>query len=261
MATLPTRILSSFQANIPVSSLNDLDDEFNQLVGAAGILNGGTTGTKLLVKSSDASDPPIEIDQIGAGPLAEWKQNGTLKVSLANSGQIVSAVATGTAPLSVASTTKVDNLNADLLDGISSAGFALSTAKTAFSTTFFVPDPTLLPTDDPETGIPLFIVPDGQSITITKVKISWRVGSHTAGSSLQFTMFLRTAASSWASGSTFGSVSLSDGASTANFVHENSSVNQALAQGDTVECFLDSISGTVTERQISIAMIGTQQVF
>ena len=41
--------------------------------------------------------------------------------------QIASSVATGTAPFSVASTTKVTNLNADLLDGLSSADFALST--------------------------------------------------------------------------------------------------------------------------------------
>ena len=37
--------------------------------------------------------------------------------------QLASTVATGTAPFSVASTTKVTNLNADLLDGLSSADF------------------------------------------------------------------------------------------------------------------------------------------
>jgi cytoskeletal protein CcmA (bactofilin family) len=37
--------------------------------------------------------------------------------------QLASTVATGTAPFSVASTTKVTNLNADLLDGLSSAAF------------------------------------------------------------------------------------------------------------------------------------------
>ena len=31
--------------------------------------------------------------------------------------QVISTIATGTAPLSVSSTTKVSNLNADLLDG------------------------------------------------------------------------------------------------------------------------------------------------
>src|SRR5262245_1317278 len=117
MATLPTRTTASFDAIKPVPDLVKLDNEFNQYVGASGIFNGGTTATKLLVKASDAADPPLEIDQTGAGPLAEWKQNGTLKVSVGNSGQVISAVTTGTAPLSIASTTVNTNLNADLLDG------------------------------------------------------------------------------------------------------------------------------------------------
>jgi hypothetical protein len=41
--------------------------------------------------------------------------------------QLASTVATGTAPFSVASTTKVTNLNADLLDGLTSADFATLT--------------------------------------------------------------------------------------------------------------------------------------
>lgn len=40
--------------------------------------------------------------------------------------QLTSTVATGTAPLTVASTTLVANLNADLLDGLSSSAFALT---------------------------------------------------------------------------------------------------------------------------------------
>jgi hypothetical protein len=44
---------------------------------------------------------------------------------------LISTVATGTAPLTVSSTTKVTNLNADLLDGNTSANFALlSTTQT-----------------------------------------------------------------------------------------------------------------------------------
>jgi hypothetical protein len=44
--------------------------------------------------------------------------------------QIASSVATGTAPFSVASTTKVTNLNADLLDGLSSADFQATLSGT-----------------------------------------------------------------------------------------------------------------------------------
>ncbi|MCH5235553.1 MAG: hypothetical protein J1E16_09675 [Muribaculaceae bacterium] len=48
-----------------------------------------------------------------------WTNNGTLTVP----GQINSTVTTGTAPMTVASTTVVTNLNADLLDGVDGSGY------------------------------------------------------------------------------------------------------------------------------------------
>lgn len=45
---------------------------------------------------------------------------------------LTSTVATGTAPLTVASTTKVTNLNADLLDGLDSTAFALATGSGSY---------------------------------------------------------------------------------------------------------------------------------
>jgi hypothetical protein len=46
--------------------------------------------------------------------------------------QLISTVATGTAPLTVASTTKVTNLNADLLDGLDSTAFAAATGSAGY---------------------------------------------------------------------------------------------------------------------------------
>jgi hypothetical protein len=60
----------------------------------------------------------VETD--GSTPLTANWDAGSYKIT---AQQLESDVATGTAPLVIASTTKVDNLNADLLDGISSAGF------------------------------------------------------------------------------------------------------------------------------------------
>jgi len=50
--------------------------------------------------------------------------------SLSVTGQVSSSVATGTAPLSVASTTKVANLNSDLFDDLSSLSFLRSDTPT-----------------------------------------------------------------------------------------------------------------------------------
>ena len=57
--------------------------------------------------------------------------SGTL--TIANEAIVEFNMADGTAPFTVASTTKVSNLNADLLDGLSSGSFASSTASPALT--------------------------------------------------------------------------------------------------------------------------------
>ena len=58
----------------------------------------------------------------------------TITGSKTFSSPLISNVATGTAPFSVASTTKVTNLNADLLDGLSSAAFQSALTLTTTGT-------------------------------------------------------------------------------------------------------------------------------
>ncbi len=66
------------------------------------ILNGGNVGIATATPAQ-----PLDV-------------NGNIRTS----GQFISTVATGTAPLQISSTTKVSSLNADLLDGSDSTAFA-----------------------------------------------------------------------------------------------------------------------------------------
>jgi hypothetical protein len=79
----------------------------------------------------NSPNPNLYINQLGTGVIADFQVAGVSKASISNSGVFVSNVATGTAPFTVASTTKVTNLNADLLDGIDSAGFTQQTSQSA----------------------------------------------------------------------------------------------------------------------------------
>ena len=143
---LLSRTTASFDAIKPVPDLVKLDNEFNQLVGANGALNGGSTGNRILTQYNHATEPVYEMNQLGAGPIAVLKQNTNTKLTFANSGQIVSSVAGGTAPITATSTTVCTNLNADLVDGIEGAAFAqLATARTKFSASWFIADPTIFP--------------------------------------------------------------------------------------------------------------------
>ena len=63
---------------------------------------------------------------VGSIPTGYTSQELAFYDGIATEGQLVSAVATGTAPLVVSSTTVVSNLNADLLDGLHSSSFATS---------------------------------------------------------------------------------------------------------------------------------------
>lgn len=114
--------LYDFESGAPIVA-QEVDDEFNQIVN---LLNGTSNTKFMLLKNNNATDPVCRMDQLGTGPIVEFKKSGTTKVSIGNTGQIISSVTTGTAPLAVVSTTVNTNLNADLLDGLDSAAFVQS---------------------------------------------------------------------------------------------------------------------------------------
>jgi hypothetical protein len=252
MASLPTRTTASFAAIAPVPNLTVLDAEFNQYVGASGIFNGGTTGTKLLTKTSDANDPVYELDQVGAGPVLECKVNGTLKVWVNNSGQVVSEVATGTAPFDVDSTTKVTNLNADLLDGIEASAFPLlASSVSAWSKTWFYP---VLPGAVETTeSVDRLIVPVSTAFTVTSITSVWAAGSD-SGASNVFTIKRRNSAG--VAQSNVGTIDVNDAGQDAL---NSGAVSVALTAGDQIYP-LFTTRNTASETLVSITIRGTQRL-
>lgn len=93
------------------------------------LLAGTSTDKNIIVKFSDSSTAVLELNQLSTGLIEQWKVNSVEKCKINNTGQFESVLTTGTAPLVVASSTKVSNLNADLLDGLSSADFLLATGN------------------------------------------------------------------------------------------------------------------------------------
>jgi hypothetical protein len=248
MASLPSRATASFDAIKPVSSLVPLDNEFNQLVGAAGILNGGTTGTKLLVKTSDATDPPIIQDQVGAGKLLLLRQNGVDKVTVSNAGLITMAN-TGVNP----------GLNADQVDGIEGANIAkLDTHVTAFSIPFFYANPPA--GGEAESGsVGVFICPVGTAITLTKAYILFRAGSHTSGGNLTFQLFTVNSDGTGVNDWTSNLIIQNSGPAISNVLTLNP-VDRTMTEGQYLCCRLLSRSGTITEQNITVVAAGTQRL-
>src|SRR5688572_24406308 len=130
-------------ANGEIIDADDLKDNLNQLIN---LLNGTSSNKEAVIKLSDPAVAPLTLNQLNAaGPVQLWQLNSVDKLKINNLAQLESLLATGTAPFVVASTTKVANLNADLLDGLDSAAFAqLATHRTYFSCPIgFEADPTV----------------------------------------------------------------------------------------------------------------------
>jgi hypothetical protein len=109
---MPLARLYDFTPGTTIQS-GQVDEEFNQLVNT---LNGTKLDT-VLFKSASAGDATVSVDNTGGGKVAEFRVGGVAKVRVNATGQVESTLATGTAPLSITSTTVNTNLNADMVDG------------------------------------------------------------------------------------------------------------------------------------------------
>ncbi|MGH9649366.1 MAG: hypothetical protein ACRD3I_02730, partial [Terriglobales bacterium] len=102
------------------------------VLGQANAASGTTTGVQAKVLS--AAGTALVADNVAGGKIFSGQINGVQKFYIDGSGngvasgtltgtRLISTVASGTAPLTAASTTRVPNLNADLLDGFHAASF------------------------------------------------------------------------------------------------------------------------------------------
>lgn len=233
-------------ANGNIVDADDLKEEFDQLVN---ILNGTSTNKDAIIKLSSATLAPLLLNQANAsGPVQIWQLNGTDKLKVNNLAQLESLLATGTAPFIVASTTKVINLNADLLDGLSSADFGqIGVSKIPFTYVAKFDDPSTFPT-----GLgPIIRVPAIQSGFITKITAVFNSGSHSAGGSVTFSVQKNFAG-------TVGSISLTDTNNTINTFYTSDFADESIAEGNAILIYISARSGTVNERDVSVIVEGYQ---
>lgn len=102
-------------------------------------------------------------------------------------------------------------------------------------------------------------IPDGVAMTITKLKIKFQEGSHTAGvgNVLSYTVRVRNAAASALTD--LGPISLNDTNNTIHQVYTLDISDHVLTAGDSVTFFKSTLTGTITERAVSIGFVGTQK--
>jgi hypothetical protein len=104
--------VTTFTTGTTISSTN-MNAELDQLVA---ILNGTGVATTVHISGTGAGESLI-VNNSGTGKIASFTKTGSEKLRINNTGVLESLIATGTAPFIVASTTRVDNLNAHYLGG------------------------------------------------------------------------------------------------------------------------------------------------
>lgn len=122
MAVL-TRV-TDFVPNTLIKS-QELDDELNQLVN---LLSGVSTNKDTLLKYNHATDPVLRVDQLGAGLVQQWLQNGVVRASLSGLGKLLLPAGIGATP----STDQISNFGTYFSDPADHATGA-NTNETDFS--------------------------------------------------------------------------------------------------------------------------------
>jgi hypothetical protein len=133
---MPIARQSTFTAGATLQAAQ-LNNEFNHIVDAF----DGSGNISLFAKYNAADVPALKVSNSElTGKIASFLYDTTERVSIDADGQIVSYLSTGTAPLVIASTTKVANLNVDQVDGLDDTDLvrvaeAAQTITTATSST------------------------------------------------------------------------------------------------------------------------------
>jgi len=249
---LPGRVVASFQAIIPVPTLTGLDGEFNQGWGATGMFNGGGSTLRQLTKYNHATEPVLELDQLGAGLIAQFKQNGVEKARIENDGDIVGNGITGAAGIYTFGSIPLGPASDPTTSNQLTRKAYTDAKKTGWSANWFEPDPSTstVTTEDR----PMVFIPDGSTWKVTKITVRYSQGSHTSGGGLTFTVSKRGPSGN----ANVGSISLDNTNNTILTTYTNDFADIDLLPGDTLTYNISTRSGTITERAVTLSAWGTQ---
>jgi hypothetical protein len=115
---------------LDATDLLSIDSNNRQLIypdGVTSALDWSNDGVVLINTSTPSSDATtaLQVKSLSGQDFINFLNSGGSVFSIKANGQIVSTTPVGTKPLDITSTTLVDNLNADLLDGYHYSSFAL----------------------------------------------------------------------------------------------------------------------------------------
>ena len=277
--------VTDFVPATPILS-GEIDAEFNQIVN---LLNGTTTNVKATLDVSDAGDPPLELNQLSTGPILKGFQAGIEKIRIRNDGSIrtpgfydsneneqlllvtvasavnefsVANAATGNPPELRATGGNTDislklvpkgtgvvqiQAGAPVAGADAANKTYVDGKKISFAAPAYIGDPSTATLNSALFGATL--IPEGGTYTITKCKLFYKTGSHTAGGSVSFQM-LRTGVG------VTSTITLDNTNNTINTVYEDNFGDFTASANEIFFVQVSARSGTITERDVTMVLEG-----
>lgn len=242
------RKTASFDAIKPVPDLVKLDDELNQIVGSVGVFNGNATGTRILTKYNHATEPVYEMDQLGAGLIAQFKQNGVEKARIENDGDLVANGITGAAGVYTFGSIPVGPASSPTTANQLARKQYVDDARTRWSVNWLVYDPSTFPVGTFD-QVPMVKVPGAFVAT----HVGYLFVSGTASGSFTINISKRDSTLNPASNVVIGSMVVNSG--TINTPVETDVANQTFVAGDYV-FFTMSSPSSPAQRSVSFFVRG-----
>lgn len=208
------------------------DDEFDQLVD---LLAGNSQNKSIRVISNDDDFAVARFDQRGANHIIEGYANGGEVFRLEKDGDIILA-------------RYVTGINADPTDNNHLARkIYVDSKKVSFNVGFSIVDPATANLNSREFGS--WPIPGGGVVTITKTKVFYREGSHTAGGSLTFKVDRAFVGD-------ISTLSLNDTNDDQAIVYEDNIGDITPVENEIFSCYMSARSGTITEKDVMVIIEG-----
>lgn len=203
-----------------------VDDSFLQLTDT---LSGARTDKNIQIAYNHATDPPLILNQNGAGVVQKWQVSGVDTVTLGHDGLITGPATDPSSANQLARKAYVDG------------------KKIPFTFSWHFPAPA---TDTLNVAIDgYFIVPATGICTLTEFSVIYGGGSHTSGGSVSFDLIQ-------IGSGTIATVSLNNTNNAINTVYAAGLVDVTKSAGIKLVGVVSARSGTITETHACAVLEG-----
>ena len=228
------------------------DDDDNEFLNIIDVLAGQNVGKSIRIVNSDAAFACARFDQLGANHIVEFFANGGSVGRVEKDGDLVVSGLTGVAGVYTFTEIPIGPNATPTSDNQLSRKKYVDDRKYSFSVGFPIADPATATLNSRDFGS--LVIPEGGVVTITKTKVMYREGSHTAGGSLTFKVDRAFVGD-------ISTLSLNDTNDDQAIVYPDNIADITPSADEVFSCYISARSGTITEKSVMVIIEGFRTGF